>query len=562
MQQAQAAPRVASGACGPDHGAHFDIIIVGAGFAGMYMLHRARQAGLSARVYEAGGGVGGTWYWNRYPGARCDVESMEYSYQFCDELQQQWHWTERYAAQPEILRYAEHVADRFGLRERIRFERRVCAAHFDERARRWRVRSEAVAGGAAEEATAQFLVTATGCLSSANLPDIPGIDDFAGERYHTGLWPHHEVDFTGKRVGVIGTGSSALQAIPVIAAQARSLTVFQRTATYAVPARNAPLDPAYEARVKADYAGFRARNSRMPGAYGSEVPRGELSALEVAPEVRERVYAQRWERGGLNFLASFRDLLLDPRANETAAQFVRDRIAEVVHDPETARRLMPRQLIGCKRLCIDTGYYETYNRPNVRLVDVSEAPIEAITATGVRTGGQEHALDCLVFATGFDAMTGTLARIDIRGRGGLALREKWAAGPRTWLGLGVAGFPNLFNVAGPGSPSVLANMIVAIEHHVDWIADCIAHMRASGRDLIEATEQAEEQWVAHVNAVADRTVYPGCNSWYLGANVPGKPRVFMPLAGFPDYVDKCAAVAAAGYEGFVLEAAGSGATAG
>ncbi len=448
------------------------------------------------------------------------------------------------------------MADRFGLREQIRFGRRVRAAHFDEGSRRWRVRSEAADGsGGAEEATAQFVVMATGCLSSANLPAIPGIDTFTGEKYHTGQWPHEPVDFSGKRVGVIGTGSSALQAIPLIAAQARSLVVFQRTATYAVPARNAPLDPAYEARIKSDYKGFRARNSRMPGAYGSEIPRGEASALEVSAQEREQVYRLRWERGGLGFLGGFRDLMLDPQANQTAAQFVRDRIAETVQDPELASKLTPRQLIGCKRLCIDTNYYETYNRPNVRLVDVSAAPIEAITATGVRTGGELHEFDCLVFATGFDAMTGTLAKIDIRGRGGLALRDKWAAGPRTLLGLGVAGFPNLFNVAGPGSPSVLANMLVAIEHHVDWIADCIAHLRSTGSDLIEATEPAEDRWVEHVNAVADRTVYPGCNSWYLGANVPGKPRVFMPLVGFPDYVDRCAAVAAAGYEGFRLEAA-------
>ncbi len=331
--------------------------------------------------------------------------------------------------------------------------------------------------------------------------------------------------------------------------------VFQRTATYAVPARNAPLDPEYEARIKADYAAFRARNRRMQNAFGSMMARNEESALQATPEERERAFAERWACGGLVFLGAYGDLMLKKEANDFAAEFVRARIAETVRDPETARKLMPKQIIGCKRLCIDTGYYETFNRPNVRLVDVSEAPIEAITPKGVRTGGQEYEVDCLVFATGFDAMTGSLLKIDIRGRGGLSLRDKWEAGPRTWLGLGVSGFPNMFTVSGPGSPSVLTNMIVSIEQHVEWISDCIGWMRSHGHRTIEATPEAEEGWVAHVNAVADRTLFPGCNSWYLGANVPGKPRVFMPLIGFPDYVDKCDRVAANGYEGFVFDRA-------
>ena len=542
-------------------GSPFDLIIVGAGFAGMYMLHKARQMGLSAQVYEAGSGVGGTWYWNRYPGARCDVESMEYSYSFSEELQQEWHWTERFAAQPEILRYAEHVAERFGLRPQIRFDTRVTAAHFDEAAGQWRVRTRGVKDGQEGEASAQYLVMATGCLSSANLPDIPGRDSFRGERYHTGLWPHEGVDFSGKRVGIIGTGSSALQSIPIIAEQAKELVVFQRTATYAVPARNAPLDPQYEAQVKAAYKAFRERNRSMQNAFGSMMPRNDSSALAATPEERERAFAERWACGGLVFLGAYGDLMLNKEANDFAAEFVRQRIAETVRDPETARKLMPRQIIGCKRLCIDTGYYETFNRPNVKLVDVSEAPIEAITPKGVRTGGQEYEVDCLVFATGFDAMTGSLLKVDIRGRGGMPLRDKWEAGPRTWLGLGIAGFPNMFTVSGPGSPSVLTNMIVSIEQHVEWITDCIGYMRAHGRRVIEATEQAEDDWVAHVNAVADRTLFPGCNSWYLGANVPGKPRVFMPLIGFPDYVAKCNEVAARGYEGFVFDRAAQAAEA-
>ena len=524
-----------------------DVVIVGAGFAGLYMLHRARQLGLKARVFEAGSGVGGTWYWNRYPGARCDVESLEYSFGFDDALQQEWQWRERYAAQPEILRYANHVADRFGLRTDIEFNTRVTSAAWDEASGRWRV-----SAGLGEPASARYLVMATGCLSSANLPEIKGRATFAGESYHTGQWPHEKVEFGGKRVGVIGTGSSAVQSIPVIAAAAAELYVFQRTASYSVPARNGPLDPGYEARIKGDYAGFRTRNRRMPAAFGSSFPRNEGSALAVEAEDRKRAYETRWERGGLGFLGAFGDLILDQKANETAAEFVRGKIGAIVRDPGTAQLLMPRQTIGCKRMCIDSGYYETFNRANVHLVDISRAAIEEITPWGLRAAGRHYELDCIVYATGFDAMTGSLLRMNIIGRGGLALQEKWHAGPRSYLGLGVAGFPNLFIITGPGSPSVLTNMIVSIEQQVDWIADCLAFLRARGRSLIEASGEAEDQWVAHVNAVAAGTVYPTCNSWYLGANVPGKTRVFMPLVGFPPYAERCDQVAARGYEGFLL----------
>ena len=527
--------------------AEFDVVIVGAGFAGLYMLHRVRGLGFKVRLFEAGSGVGGTWYWNRYPGARCDVESMEYSYQFSEALQQEWRWSERYAAQPEILRYANHVADRFDLRRDMQFDTRVAGAEFREKDNRWSVRTHD-----AGEVSARFLVMATGCLSSTNLPRIEGLESFAGEVYHTGRWPHHPVDFSGKRVGVIGTGSSAVQSIPLIAREAASLTVFQRTATYSVPARNAPLDPAREAQIKADYAGFRARNSRMPNAFGSYLPRNETPALSVGQAERDRAFEARWRHGGLFFLGAFGDLIFNAEANQTAAGFVRSKIRETVRDPSVAKLLEPRQVIGCKRLCIDSGYYETFNRPNVHLVDISKAPIEAITPRGLRTGGREYEFDSIVFATGFDAMTGALFAIDIRGRDGLALREKWRDGPRTYLGLGTAGFPNLFVIAGPGSPSVLTNMLVSIEQHVNWIAACIGFMRAHGHARIEARVAAEDDWVAHVNSIADRTVYPLCNSWYLGANVPGKPRVFMPLLGFPQYVAKCDEVAARGYEGFAL----------
>ena len=524
-----------------------DAVIVGAGFAGLYMAHRLHQAGLTVRGFEAGGDVGGTWYWNRYPGARCDVESMEYSYQFDDALQQEWEWSERYAGQPEILRYANHVADRFDLKRHFAFNTRVTAATFDEDANLWRIETDAGTCVAA-----RFCIMATGCLSSTNTPSFKGLESFHGDVHHTGKWPHEGVDFSDQRVGIIGTGSSAIQAIPIIAAQARHLTVFQRTPNYSIPARNGPLSPAVQGSVKAEYDAFRARNSKMPGALGANMPMRPGGALEDDAEARQRQYESGWQRGGFSFLIGYNDLLVSRESNETAAQFVRERIAEVVENPHTAALLSPNNVIGCKRPCLDTGYYETFNRPNVTLVDVREAPIDEITPEGVVAGGETHAIDCLVLATGFDAMTGTLNRIDIRGRGGEALKDKWSAGPVTYLGLAVAGFPNLFMISGPGSPSVLTNMLVSIQQHVDWIAACIAHLRGHGLAAIEATEQAQEEWVAHVNAVAGETLYPTCNSWYLGANVPGKPRVFMPYVGYPLYVERCDAVAAQGYEGFAL----------
>ena len=528
----------------------FDVVIVGAGFAGMYMLHRVRGLGLTARVLEAGGGVGGTWYWNRYPGARCDVESMQYSYQFSDQLQQEWEWTERYATQPEILEYANHVADRFDLRDDIQFDTRVAAASWDDATAQWTVRTEA-----GDEYRSRFLVMATGCLSSANIPDFPGRDSFEGATYHTGRWPHEGVDFRGKRVAVIGTGSSAIQSIPIIAEQAALLYVFQRTASYSVPAANRKLTDDEVRAVKDDYAAFRAFNSLMPTAIGSRQPIPEVSALGVSDDERVDVYEARWEEGGLPFLGAFIDLLFSPDANETAAEFVRTKIRETVRDPKVAELLSPRTVIGCKRLCVDTGYYETFNKPTVELVDVSETPIREITPHGLRVGDHAFEVDAIVYATGFDAMTGALLSIDIRGRDGKSLRDAWDAGPRTYLGLGTVGFPNFFTISGPGSPSVLTNMIVSIEQHVEWIADCMAYLRDHGFDRIEAMQDAQDAWVDHVNAIADFTLFPSCNSWYLGANVPGKPRVFMPLLGFPPYVEKCNEVAAKGYEGFALSGA-------
>lgn len=544
----------------------FDAVVVGAGFAGMYMVHRLRALGFSVRAFEAGDDVGGTWYWNRYPGARCDVESLEYSYQFSEELQQEWSWSERYSGQPEILRYANHVADRFDLRREIEFSRRVLSAHFDEAASAWRVEVAPADGSGngrpsgngngngrgSEVVSARFVVMATGCLSAANLPAFDGIDDFEGARYHTGAWPHEEVDFTGLRVGIIGTGSSAIQAIPLIAEQSRHLYVFQRTPNYSIPARNQPMNAGREAEVKGEYPEFRARNKRMPAGLGADMNPMHDSALEVDAAERRRRFDARWLSGGFSFMASFADLLQTQEANDEAAEFVREKIHGIVDDAETAALLSPHNVIGCKRICLDSGYFETYNRPNVSLVDVSSAPIETITARGLSTGGREYELDAIVFATGFDAMTGALTRIDIRGRGGRTLAGKWAEGPRAYLGLGMAGFPNLFVITGPGSPSVLSNMLPSIEQHVEWIADCIGYMRDRGFAAIEASAQAEEEWVIHVGEVAGGTLYPTCNSWYLGANVPGKPRVFMPYLGFPPYVEKCDAVAANKYEGFEL----------
>jgi cyclohexanone monooxygenase len=520
-----------------------DAVVVGAGFGGLYMLHRLRKLGLSTVVVEAGDGVGGTWYWNRYPGARCDIQSLEYSYQFSGELQQEWNWSERYATQPEILEYVNHVADRFDLRKHIMQSTRVVAAAFREAENRWTVTTDT-----GQALDARFMVLATGCLSSANLPAIPGLDEYQGDWYHTGRWPHETVDFTGKRVAVIGTGSSGIQSIPLIAEQAQQLVVFQRTANYSVPAHNQPLDAALVADVKGRYPAYRAANRQT--AFHADFDYSERNALDVSAEEREREYQRRWRNGGLPFLASFADLMFDPAANATAAEFIRGKIAEIVTDPETARLLTPTGLVGCKRLCVDTNYYATYNRPNVALVDVNADPILGITPTGVRTASGEQAFDAIVFATGFDAMTGSITKIDIKGCGGLSIQDAWREGPKTYLGLAVHGFPNLFMITGPGSPSVLTNMLPSIEHHVDWIADCIDWSDRNAVAAIEADAGVQEDWVRHVNEVGETSVYPRCNSWYLGANVPGKPRVFMPYLGFPPYAEKCQQVVEAGYEGF------------
>ena len=527
----------------------FDAVIVGAGFSGLYMLHRLRdELGLSVQAYEAGDGVGGTWYWNRYPGARCDVESMYYSYSFSPELEQEWEWSRRYPEQPEVLRYLNHVADRFSLRRSIRFGTRVTSAVFDESADRWDVRT-----GDGDHVTARFFVSAVGCLSTPNVPHFPGLETFTGDRYHTGRWPHEGVDFTGKRVGIIGTGSTGIQAIPVIARQARHLTVFQRTPNFTIPAGDAPLHPRDAAEIKAHYPELRQK-TRLSFA-GLPFDPAEKSALEATPEEQRSAYETGWQTGGFYFLfSSFNDLIISKEANDTAAEFIRSKIRGIVTDPDVAEKLCPRDHpYGTKRPPIDTDYYATYNRENVTLVDVNDSPIEAITARGIRTRDAEHEFDVIVFATGFDAMTGALSGIDVRGTNGVSLKEKWDDAPRSYLGLQVAGFPNLFTITGPCSPSVLSNMVVSIEQHVDWITDCIAHMGAQGLTRIEASAEAEDAWVDHANEVADATLYPLANSWYVGANIPGKKRIFAPYAGgVGPYREICDGVAAENYRGFIL----------
>jgi cation diffusion facilitator CzcD-associated flavoprotein CzcO len=526
-----------------------DAVVVGAGFAGLYALHKLRQQGLSVTVFEAADDIGGTWYWNRYPGARCDVHSLDYSFSFDPQLQQDWEWTEKYASQPEILSYLNHVADRYDLRTDVVLETRVTQAHYDEATSRWTIRTDR-----GHEVSARFCVLAVGSLSVPKFPEVPGLETFAGPAHHTGLWPEDAVDLTGKRVAVLGSGSSGIQITPELAGRAGELTVFQRTPQYSVAGFNAPLDPAEVAEVKARYAEYR--ETAKQSVFGITVEPPTRSALELDDEARRAFYQERWDRGHLNgFVQSFTDLIFDPEANETAQEFVREKVRERVADPETAGKLEPRGYpFSTKRPCVDHGYYESFNRDNVRLVDLREEDLVEITETGIRTTAGDYEFDVLVLATGFDAMTGALLAIDIQGKEGLTLREKWHDGPETYLGLSVTGFPNLFTIAGPGSPSVLSNMVLSIEHHVDWISDLLDHLARTDRSVVEAADTAAKEWTGHVREVSEMTLFPHGNSYYQGANVPGKPRVFMPYAGgVPAYRDKCQQVADNGYDGFELE---------
>lgn len=529
-----------------------DAVIVGAGFSGLYQLYRLREMGLSTRVIEAADDVGGTWYWNRYPGARCDIESMAYSFSFDPELEQEWTWSERYAAQPEILSYAQHVADRYDLRRDISFETRVERALYDEDSQRWLVYTDS-----GEVISAQYLIMATGCLSVVKDLDIPGKERFAGESYVTGHWPHEGVDFTGKRVAVIGTGSSGIQAIPMIAEEASELAVFQRTPAFSQPAKNRPLRADEIAEMKASYRDYRAAQRAHPVGVPNPPRAMEMSSMVGDNERRAR-FESAWEAGILTSLSStFTDITTNQEANDKVSEFIRSKIKETVKDPETAEALLPTSYpFATRRTCLDTHYYETYNRENVRLVDLLKTPIEEITPRGIRTSAGEQEFDAIVFATGFDAMTGALMKVDIEGVGGQKLRDKWADGPHTYLGLAVSGFPNLFTITGPSSPSVLSNMLVSIEQHVDWISDCIAWMREGDVAAIDATEDAELEWAKHNEAFANMTLFPQANSWYIGANVPGKPRTFMAYVGGVDvYRFICDQVAASGYDGFRTEKA-------
>jgi cation diffusion facilitator CzcD-associated flavoprotein CzcO len=530
----------------------FDAVVIGAGFSGMYMLKSLRdKLGLNVRVYEAADTVGGTWYWNRYPGARCDSDSYIYCFTFDKQLLQEWEWSERYPEQPEILRYLEHVAKRHDLKRDMQFSTRVTGGDFDGTTNLWTVRTDK-----GDEVTARYLIAAVGSLSHTNMPQFKGLEKFKGTWYHTSRFPQSGVDFTGKRVGVVGTGATAVQAIPEIAQQAKQLIVFQRTANYCVPARNGKIDPEVAKARKADYAGVvkRIRES----FFGQEHYFIPKSALEATPEEREHEFDTRWDAGGFAFwLSNYQDMFFSQKANDLCADYIKRKIRKTVKDSVIAEKLIPKgYAYGTKRQPLDTNYYETFNKDNVLLVDANtDGGIEEITEKGIRAGGKEHELDIVVFATGFDAMTGPLKALNLKGRGGRTLDEQWGDGPHTYLGIAVAGFPNFFTITGPQSPSVLSNMPVSIEQHVEWVTDCIDNMRNTGKTTIEATPQAQHQWVAHVNEIVNATLMTGANSWYMSANIPGKPRAFLPYLG-PEgvggYRTKCDEVAAKGYEGFEL----------
>ncbi|MEC8148151.1 MAG: NAD(P)/FAD-dependent oxidoreductase [Pseudomonadota bacterium] len=524
----------------------YDAIVVGAGFAGLYMTHKFKKQGLTVKTFEAGADVGGTWYWNRYPGARCDVESWEYSFGFSSELEQEWTWSERYSPQPEILKYLQFVAKKFNLRDNISFGTKVVSAHFNENHATWEITTDSN-----NTFQAKYFVMATGCLSSTNIPKFNGLDKFSGQTFHTGNWPHEPVYFKYKVVGVIGTGSSSIQATPIIAKEAKQLFVFQRTPNWSIPANNEPLTKEKSDEIKSKYQELRQFQLKLPLA-AQKAPNRQ-SAFDVDDQTRKQTYEKFWDIGGLSFLGAFRDIPTNPEANATAKEFIIEKLKAVVKNEKLLGKLIPDHHVGCKRPCSDTGYYETFNRENVELIDARDEKISSFTESGILTNAKEYKLDAVVFATGFDAMTGSLDKVEIIGRNGLKLKKKWEEGPKTYLGVGTAGFPNFFIITGPGSPSVLANMVVGIEHHVNWIGECVKHIEKNGFKNVDVLKEAEEDWVTHVNEVASRTLYTTCNNWYLGSNIPGKPRVFMPyIGGFPKYAEKVKTIVESGYKGFAF----------
>ncbi len=525
-----------------------DVVVVGAGFAGLYMLHRLRQLGFSTTVLESADDVGGTWYWNRYPGARCDIPTTDYTYSFDPELEAEWTWSEKYATQPEILRYLQHVTEKYDLRPDIRFSTRVAAATWDDGASRWTLTTDQ-----GDRLSCRWFIMATGCLSMPKAVDIDGLDRFAGDVYFTSTWPHEGVDFTGQRVAVVGTGSSGIQSIPLIAEQARELVVFQRTPNFSIPAHNGPPSPERLDDIARDRDAYRHSGKWSRGGMPFEIPVD--TAASLPPDEQRARFEAAWEAGELfSILGTFADVLINREANDVVAEHIRRKIREIVKDPETAEALCPTDHpFGTKRPCLDTNYFATFNLPHVRLVDLHKDPIRSITEQGINTIDESFEFDALVLATGFDAMTGAIVSVDITGRDELSLKEKWAHGPTTYLGLTTTSFPNLFLITGPGSPSVLSNMAVSIEQHVDWVADCLEYLRANGFERIEPTDTAEAGWVQHTNDCADITLYPLANSWYMGANVPGKPRVFLPYIGGVDtYRGACDEVVERGYFGFEL----------
>ncbi|MBW2421756.1 MAG: NAD(P)/FAD-dependent oxidoreductase [Deltaproteobacteria bacterium] len=529
---------------------HYDAVIIGAGVSGMYALHHLREMGLSVRVYDGATDVGGTWWYNRYPGARVDGPgSPFYCYTFSEELMKEWDWEETQSDQPAVLAYLEHVADRFDLRRDIQFETWVQDARYDEAAQRWTVETST-----GVRASAQFLICAVGALSTANMPDIPGIDDFAGECYHTGRWPHELVSFEGKRVAVIGTGSSGIQSIPEIAKEAAHVTVLQRTPQYSFPAGNRPITPEEMAEARANFDTVRAKMQVHHSGFPFDMH--TRSALEDTPEQRRALYEELWQRGGFKFfLDLYVDIAISEEANRSLADFVRDKIGEIVRDPATAEKLMPDHFVITKRPILDNGYFETYNRDNVTLVDLRDDPIERFTATSVRTRSGEHPIDALVLATGFDAISGSMLRLNPKGRGGMSLKERWSDRFHNYLGLTVGGFPNLFMIHGPGSPGVFYNMPLGAERQMDWIGKFMGHLDKLAMGAAEPTTASEEAWANEVNGIANATLFPRTDSWWTGANIPGKPRYFSAYLGGMLYYQRITDVAAKGYEGFAFEPA-------